>query len=501
MAGFSFSTSGSTPKADPFALAPSNPTNPFATSQSKALNAFGNLGPVNFTPNAAQMASAKQAQAAPAPSTPVKKTTVNNVDGSSHTTEYHAPTPPTPGLISGGYAQTDPSRVINNTTGQTAGGGFINGGNTGGSTPSGATVDANGNVISPPTNQPTVTGGLVTSAANAAQNNTALGQNAQNIGNKYAGLISDVGAKTAGAVAGDLSTGTTVVGSGNAAIASQSGSARMNALANAENAELAGNAQALTGANQLQSGLLSAANISSQTTQAPYGTPIYNPTSGEFINSTTGAGMDFNDAMEQYAQMAAKGQVANIPSSITSNSVLNAQLNKRAKEINSNYNPITSAAQGASAADLTTQASQIQANANGAEANFKLLVDTASKGGVNNNTVPALNALQNNVSRGLTSSEAVTLFRNTLSTVRNQYATILGGGTATDQSRQTASDQIPDDISLSALQALETQLQSESQNRITGINEQIKQLTGGGGTGGSSYNTNSGASSDSVGWY
>lgn len=501
MAGFSFSNNGATPKANPLANAPTNPANPFANSPaSKALNtaAFAPTPSfLNSTPSPALAASAQKAQA---PSTPVKK--VTNVDGSS--TEYHAPpAAPTAGLISGGYSQTDPSRVINNTTGQTAGGGFINGGNTGGSTPSGATVDANGNLISGPHNAPTVTGGLINSASNAAQNNTAIGEDAKNISKKYADEIAKVGLLGAGAVAGDLSTGTNIVGSGNAAIASQSASTRMNALASAENAELSGNAQRLTSQNQLQSGLLSAANISSQTTQAPYGTPIYNPTSGEFINSSTGAGVDFNSAMEQYAQMAATGQIANIPSVITSNPVLNAQVNARAKQINPSYSPTTSAAQGASAADLTTQASQIQANANGAEANFKLLIDTASKGGVNNNTVPVLNTLQNNVSRGLTSSEAVTLFRNTLSTVRNQYATILGGGTATDQSRQTASDQIPDDISLSALQALETQLKSESNNRITGLNEQIKQLTNGGGTGGngSSYNTNSGASDGSVGWY
>lgn len=56
----------------------------------------------------------------------------------------------------------------------------------------------------------------------------------------YAKRIAEVGQLGAGAVAGDLSTGTNVVGSGNAAIASQSASARMSALSDAQDASLKG---------------------------------------------------------------------------------------------------------------------------------------------------------------------------------------------------------------------------------------------------------------------
>lgn len=245
-----------------------------------------------------------------------------------------------------------------------------------------------------------------------------------------------------------------------------------------------------TAQGQRQSGLTSAAGIG-QPSPAAFGQTVFDPLTGQY----SGGGGLPPEVMQQYAQMAAYGQISAIPESITSNPVLSAQLNAAAKALNPNFNPITSAAQGASASDLTSQASQIQANANGAEANFRLLLSTAQQGGVNNTNVPILNTLQNNLNRGLTSSEAVTLFRNTLSTVRNQYATILGGGQATDMSRGIAQEQIPDDISISALQALEQQLKSESQNRVVGLQQQIQSLSGNSG-GGTSNN-----SSGSVGWF
>jgi hypothetical protein len=141
---------------------------------------------------------------------------------------------------------------------------------------------------------------------------------------------------------------------------------------------------------------------------------------------------------------------------------------------------VVGGAQLSSAAELTRQASDLQAATNGAEANFKLLVDTARRGGVNDTTVPALNRLQQNLNRGLTSSEAVATFRQLLEDVRMQYAVILGGGSVTDSARAQANAQIPDDVSLGALVALEQSMKAAATNRITGIQNQIQSLTGGG---------------------
>ncbi len=83
-----------------------------------------------------------------------------------------------------------------------------------------------------------------------AAGNKAIADNARAISEKYGNEINRVGGLGAGAVAGDLSTGTNVVGSGNAAIASQSASSRMQALGNAQQAELQGTQQQLTGQSQ-----------------------------------------------------------------------------------------------------------------------------------------------------------------------------------------------------------------------------------------------------------
>jgi len=192
--------------------------------------------------------------------------------------------------------------------------------------------------------------------------------------------------------------------------------------------------------------------------------------------------------MQQYSQMAVNGQYSAIPSNITGNPVLSAQLNQMAQQMaqqqGKTFSPITSSAQGSSAADLTGQAASIQAQANGAEQNFNLMLNIAQQGGVNDNNVPILNTLQNNVNRGLTSSAAVANFQSLIQSVRSQYAAILGGGTITVEALQEAQQLIPNDVSISALQSLGANLKSDAQNRIVGINQQISSLQGGGGNSG-----------------
>lgn len=149
------------------------------------------------------------------------------------------------------------------------------------------------------------------------------------------------------------------------------------------------------------------------------------------------------------------------------------------------YNPLLGAGAGGSIIsganrqsvyDLTQQKNQLQSQFNGADANFQLLVNTAKQGGVNDTSIPALNQLQQNVARGLTSSEAVTNFQSTLATTRAQYAAILGGGTATVDSQNRAAQAIPDDISIDALESLQQQMAAEAQNRINGIDQTIQSL-------------------------
>lgn len=128
---------------------------------------------------------------------------------------------------------------------------------------------------------------------------------ARAISEKYASEINRVGQLGAGAVAGSMSTGTNVVGSGNAAIASQSASERMNALSAAQQAELAGNTQQLTANTQGISALtnaLGAANTQqqigiqglgtaagyAQPAPAAYGQAVFNPLTGQYEGGGAG---------------------------------------------------------------------------------------------------------------------------------------------------------------------------------------------------------------------
>lgn len=216
-----------------------------------------------------------------------------------------------------------------------------------------------------------------------------------------------------------------------------------------------------------------------------FGQTVFEPYTGTFAGGGAGGvapGSEMDKSLDLYANMAASGQISAVPSSITSNPVLNAELTRRAQAINKGYSPVTSEAMGSSAANLTGQKAQLQSIFNGVDANYKLLLNTAEQGQVNQGNVPVINQLQQNVARGLASNEAVINFRNTLAAVRAAYAQILGGGTSTEGSQGRAQQAIPDDISLDALRSLGEQLKSESTNRITGIQSQIDSLLGKGGT-------------------
>ncbi len=95
--------------------------------------------------------------------------------------------------------------------------------------------------------------GLVKDLSRIGRDNVRIGQDARNISEMYGNEIANIGKLGAGAQAGYLSSGNSVVGAGNAQIASQSASARMNALAAAQEAALKGTGQQLTGQSQYAS--------------------------------------------------------------------------------------------------------------------------------------------------------------------------------------------------------------------------------------------------------
>lgn len=170
--------------------------------------------------------------------------------------------------------------------------------------------------------------GLVDRLATTASGFAPIGDEARRISADYGKRIADVGALGAGAAAGALSTGTDVVGSGNAAIASQSASQRMSALAAGQEAALRGTGQqleaqtgqagtlgtALSGTNVQQqqqlSGLGTAAGLS-QPQLGAFGQGFYNP-----LDPTGGAAGGGQSALnplnnvDSLAQQVLNGQIS-----------------------------------------------------------------------------------------------------------------------------------------------------------------------------------------------
>lgn len=147
--------------------------------------------------------------------------------------------------------------------------------------------------------------------AKQAKRGEEIAQQSAAIGKKYGSEIDRVGRLGAGAVAGAKSTGTEVVGRGNAQLASESASNRISALSAAQAAELQGVGQQLTAAEQGITGLTNAGNIANTQQQlgisalgtggnlampspAQYGQTVFDPLTGQY----TGAGGQMDPAIQ-----------------------------------------------------------------------------------------------------------------------------------------------------------------------------------------------------------
>lgn len=354
----------------------------------------------------------------------------------------------------------------------------------------------------------------------APQQNQVLGDKAAQIGDQYGKQIANVGERGAQFEGGQLTTGTSPVASGNAAITAQTTAASQQALASGEAAALQGNAQQLTAQNQAQSGLSNAGSIGNtaqaneqsglnaagqlaQPSPAAYGQTSYDPVTGQY----TGGGGLPPDVMAQYAQMAANGQYSAIPSSITGNAVLSAQLNQAATALNPNYNPINSAAQGAAgAANIqtagtagTSTAAQGYSGAaqnytsytganTAAEAQAKQVQGVLASTGLNQG-VPDYNKAINSLSGRLGATNVAQL-STALTELQNMYSQILSvGGTTPTGSEAQALSVLNPNSSAAQINASIQQLQQASYNRGTGLYSQLQTYSKNLGQGGSAGNT------------
>lgn len=347
-----------------------------------------------------------------------------------------------------------------------------------------------------------------------ARQNQAIGDSAKATSDKYATEIARVGGLGAGAVAGDMSTGTNVVGAGNANLASTAASQRIQALGTAQDAALKGTAQQLTAQQQTTEGLNPSLNAAltqqqtgvtgytnalnqSQPVQVPYGNQYIDPITGQSAGGAGLGGYSGYNAAQQSIELAGQYPDANVQYDPSQTPEQNLQRIQQAVQNSPTYqrgafgaagaNSYIGAQQLGAAGDLTNKVAQLQTVGNAADANFNLILDIAKRGNINDLNQPVLNQLSQGLSRGLTSNQDVIAFRSGLQTVRSQYAAILGGGTPTDATQAMAAEKIPDTVSLSALQEVERTMKSLIGNTTASYNQQINAYSQQGSKGGSSF--------------
>lgn len=264
--------------------------------------------------------------------------------------------------------------------------------------------------------------GLIGGATQAAQGNTAIGQSAADIAKKYGQEIADVGGQGARFEAGQLTTGTSPVAEGNAAVTAQTVAAQKQALASGESAALQGTGQQLTAQQQEQNGLNTTAGLVQPST-AQYGQTVFDPLTQSF-KSTGGGNLDPQTLASQLAPLVASGQMtidaAN--AQMTGGAAGTTALRQAILAKNPNFNFNLSTASGAT--QQQGQALQTQSNtvndALDTLGGFYDKLASYQKAGI-----PLTNDIAQTIGQFLGSGE-VSQFNNALTDTRAQIQGILG---------------------------------------------------------------------------
>lgn len=328
--------------------------------------------------------------------------------------------------------------------------------------------------------------GYVKKIEDVGRLNERLGTKAEDLSKKYGEEIARVGQLGAGAVAGNLSTGTNVVGSGNAAIASQSASQRMSALAQGANTELSGiekqlaaNAaerqalEASLGGSQFQQstqigGLGTAAGLASPSGNYPF---VFDPLTGGFTNAGGGgvltpqqAAQDVMSGKTTYDQAKqALGYLGGTGE---------AQLQSAVTALGGN--PLTLQAQGATQQQVVgDQAAQVAAYTSAHQQAMNLqnqLADLITTFGLNPSNVNVVNAGLQKIAQN-TSSAEYKILSNYLVDVASRYAQILtpSGGSQTDTTRATASSMLDGIAGGNSIIAVMNALDEQAKAVIAGV--------------------------------
>lgn len=286
------------------------------------------------------------------------------------------------------------------------------------------------------------------------------------------------------------------------------------------------------GAANTQLGTLAGLNTQ---TPLPFGSSTYSPATGAIGSNTVfggsgsggaatsstmpaqGSAFDPNNAIDQMVQTYMN--TGSMPSNIASMPQYAAAITQRANDLSVQQTgqPFNAAARGAaistdttSLGNLTTQRDQSNTSLQTVISNGQLLLSGLKAAGLNSSSIPAANAIQQAVSKGVIDPGNQAAFVNSLNTLQSEYAKMLmGTGVPTDQATSRAQAALPANLSASQLATVLDRMVNEGQNSISSMDTNIaaiqKRLTpydfstpaSGGtnlGTGGSSGNPFSAAS-------
>jgi hypothetical protein len=349
--------------------------------------------------------------------------------------------------------------------------------------------------------------------ANYGAGNIPIGQKAQNIADQYGKQIAQVGGQGAAFESGQLTTGTSPVATGNAAVTAQTTAAQQLALATGEQAALQGIGYQLTGQNQAASAANSAAG-QANTGQELVQSGLNQAATRAALQLGSIGQVPFSPLNQGQGQVLGSGQQGNIQgagqllgqfqgSQALGASTLQGQAQgQQALAAASGVGQAAgqqalAAAPGQTQASVySTQQAQVAGYTSALQQGQNLqsqLANLIGQFGLNPNDLNAANAGIQKIAQNV-SSPQYKILQNYVNDVANTYAQVLTppGGSATDTTRGIASSMIDATASGQSLITVMQSLDAAAKAKIAGI-----PTTGAGNTGGS---TSGSGSKSGFGW-
>ena len=511
---------------------------PTLTGQNSFLNSYNSSTPQGKALNNVQNTPQIAPTTPPAPTGAISKTKTTGADGTSHEVHYDNTQPTSSGMVSGGLtgdqmkANLMKSGYTYDSSGKLQNPGILNSsGGTTGTTPPPPPTDTSGSdptkMIDTPTDtttaellqkisdlssQITKMGAGNYQTANKNQTNAIAGNQqyqdqATAIANAAGQKMSDIGGQGARGEAGYLTTGTSPVGEGNAAVLAQTTAAQQQAVAQGANMQLQGTAQGLIGQNQQQTGYNqqsgNAINAQGQgltglNNATGYAQPIQVPYSNQLIDPRTGQPMGGGQAGQ--LPQAATDYINSLAQQVKNGYMTRADAESRISQYSQ---PGLQALNTALGSGFNTNASNASAGTTATGQQIQTAADSTNKAldtlsnaftvlsGFETGGIPATNSIAQWIGTQFGDS-ALQTYKTNLADARSQLIGVLNssGGTPTGN-EATANQYLPDNMTKAQFDANVGTMQNPGIVRQL-IAQKVSSFTGSGSQNNNTSNSGSG---------